>query len=87
MLSRPVPAGALFYGATCRREDVPFDEAIRRLTEETARRLRELIRQGVTPPATYEPKCDSCSLFQYCLPQSAGRGKKVSDYLKRMLVP
>jgi CRISPR-associated exonuclease Cas4 len=85
MLSQPVPEGALFYGTNCRRENVAFDEGIRRTTEQAAVRLHQLIKSGRTPPAVYAPKCDSCSLVQQCLPQSAGRGKDVAVYLKRMI--
>jgi len=39
MLGAKVLDGALFYGKTRRREDVVFDDGLRRLTEETAIRL------------------------------------------------
>lgn len=68
MLATPVPAGALFYGETRRREDVPFDPELRRLTEEAAARLHRLVASGVTPPPVREPKCDRCSLIGICLP-------------------
>src|SRR4051812_29295938 len=49
MLGTPVPAGALFYGQTRRRHDVPFSEALRGETEEAAARLHRLLASGVTP--------------------------------------
>src|SRR5690606_13922741 len=36
MLATDVPAGALFYGETRRRQDVAFDAELRRLTEDAA---------------------------------------------------
>ncbi|HMB52207.1 MAG TPA: CRISPR-associated protein Cas4 [Thermoanaerobaculia bacterium] len=38
MLAVPVPAGALFYGKTRRREEVAFDPALRQRTETAAAR-------------------------------------------------
>jgi CRISPR-associated exonuclease Cas4 len=70
MLGVPVPAGALFYGRTRRREDVVFDVALRELTTQTIARLHELIASGRTPPAIYERrKCERCSLMSQCLPR------------------
>lgn len=74
MTGRAVPEGALFYAQTRRRVAVPFDAALRKLTEETALALRDVIRSGATPIAQYEKrKCDACSLFELCRPKIAGR--------------
>jgi CRISPR-associated exonuclease Cas4 len=70
MLATPVPAGALFYGEPRRRQDVPFDPELRRLTDEAAARLHLLLASGVTPPPVREPKCDRCSLIGVCLPDA-----------------
>jgi CRISPR-associated exonuclease Cas4 len=85
MLGRDVPEGALFYGQNRRRKDVAFDAKLRRETMDTAVRLHTLIRSGMTPPARYEKKCETCSLLELCLPRTAGSGKNVSRYLKRIL--
>ncbi len=68
MLGRPVPLGALFYGEPRRRSEVPFDEALRALTVDTATRLHTLIDSRQTPPAYREKKCDHCSLLPLCMP-------------------
>lgn len=68
MIGCQVPEGAIFYGKTRRREAVVFDEVLRALTEDTARRLHALIAGGVTPKAQREPKCDRCSLLNLCMP-------------------
>jgi len=70
MLGTAVPAGALFYGQTRRRLEVAFDEALRRLTEESAVRLHQLFTSGLTPRPIREPKCDQCSLLGVCLPDA-----------------
>jgi CRISPR-associated exonuclease Cas4 len=85
MLDVAIPRGALFYGQTRRREDVVFDEALRRLTEQTAEKLHLLFDNGITPNAIYEKKCDSCSLVGLCLPKIAGRGKSAKRFLANLI--
>lgn len=81
MLGVPVPAGALFYGRTRRREDVAFDDALRALTARTAGRLHAMVASRQTPPAVYEKrKCERCSLKTLCLPRlPAGRAAAFLD--------
>lgn len=82
MLDVAVPAGALFYGQTRRRQDVDFDAGLRARTTAAARRFHELVDTGRTPPADYAPeKCDGCSLLPLCQPKAAGRGRSVRRYL------
>ena len=76
MLCVSIPAGALFYGVTRRRTDVPFDAALRDLTERAAADLHEMIASGVTPIAVREKKCDRCSLLRLCLPDGPGGGRR-----------
>jgi CRISPR-associated exonuclease Cas4 len=85
MLGVSIPAGALFYGQTRHRLDVAFDEALRCETEETARRVHELIASGRTPPPVYEKRCESCSLMAKCLPKTIQKRCPVEGYLKRVL--
>jgi CRISPR-associated exonuclease Cas4 len=85
MLAVEVPAGALFYGRTRRREDVRFDAELRALTEVTARRLRELIASSQTPRAVRERKCDSCSLLPMCLPDAVGPRRSAEQFVERCL--
>jgi CRISPR-associated exonuclease Cas4 len=71
MMGRPVPEGALFYGGTKRRLVVPFDEELRRLTEETARALGALLAEGRTPPPVWRAsRCRACSLMELCRPKA-----------------
>jgi CRISPR-associated exonuclease Cas4 len=82
MLGVEVAEGALFYGKTRRREGVVFNGGLRRLTEETAARLHELIEAGATPPAEYAKKCKSCSLIELCLPKVSSAKRSVERYLR-----
>lgn len=81
MLNVGIPEGALFYGQTRRRDDVVFDAALRHETEDTAKKVHELIRSGITPKAEYSKKCDNCSLLELCMPKTCGKAKSVSKYL------
>jgi len=85
MLGTAVATGALFYGRTRRRLDVAFDERLRHLTEDTARRLHELVASGRTPTAVREPKCEHCSLLEVCLPGAMGPRHSAARYLSRAL--
>jgi CRISPR-associated exonuclease Cas4 len=86
MLNTQVPAGALFYGKTRRRLDVPFDASLRSLTEQTIQQLHELIASKKTPPAEYDPgKCDRCSLINLCMPRAARRWGASASYLDQSL--
>ncbi len=78
MLNVEIPRGALFYGKTRRREDVVFDKRLRIQTQETARKVHELIESGMTPRAEFSRKCKQCSLYDLCMPRVS---KKVSNYL------
>ncbi|MBI5665806.1 MAG: CRISPR-associated protein Cas4 [Nitrospirae bacterium] len=78
MLNVEISEGALFYGQTRRREDVVFDNALRMETEDTARKVHELIASGITPKAEYSKKCKQCSLLELCMPRI---NRKASKYL------
>lgn len=74
MTGQAVPAGALYYGETKRRVEVPFDSDLRQLTEATATQLRELFATRVTPRAVYKASlCRACSLLDLCRPKVGGR--------------
>ena len=81
MLEVNVPKGALFYGKKRRREEVVFDSKLRRLTEETAVRLHELIESGITPKPVYAKKCERCSLAGMCMPKTLEKKRSVKSYL------
>lgn len=79
MLGIEIGEGAIFYGQPRRRQHVEFTPELRAETEETARKLHELIARGKTPPAEYDKKkCSACSLFETCMPQ---KHKPVFAYL------
>ncbi len=83
MLGVGIPAGALFYGETRRRLDVPFDAALRALTERTVDDVRRLMAAGVVPKGEYGKWCASCSLVDDCRPKE--QGKSARAWLTRQL--
>lgn len=86
MLGVPVPAGALFYGQTRRRQEVAFDAELRALTVTIASELHALLAAGRTPPAVYEPRrCDACSLLELCRPKALERPRRVAAWLDRLI--
>lgn len=79
MMQTEILAGAIFYGQPRRRQPVEFTPELRAETEQTVRKLHELIQSGKTPPPEYdEKKCSACSLFDICMPQTH---RPVSAYL------
>lgn len=85
MTGLSIEKGALFYGRTRRRLDVMFDGELREATEIAAGKLHELISSGETPKEQYSKKCDSCSLFEQCMPKVTGKRKSVKRYLDRIV--
>jgi CRISPR-associated exonuclease Cas4 len=74
MTGASVPAGALFYAETKRRELVAFDAELRHLTEDTIAELRVAFATLVTPPPTpHKARCKSCSLHDICRPEAVVR--------------
>ncbi len=82
MLNVAIKQGALFYGKTRRREDVVFDTQLRLETQDTARKVHELIETGITPKAQYSKRCNQCSLYELCMPEVS---RKIGDYLVKMV--
>jgi len=85
MLETDIPAGALFYGKTRRRQDVVFDHSLRLETENATKRLHTLFESGNTPCPVYSKKCDACSFVNLCLPKVLARKKTVKTYLTEII--
>jgi len=81
MLGVDVPQGAIFYGKTRRRQDVTFDSELRRQTEDTAKRFHSLVESGKTPKPVYTKRCDSCSVYEFCMPKTVEHGRSIKRYI------
>lgn len=86
MTGRSVPAGALFYGKTRRRKNVPIDEKLRAETRALIAEARALRERGETPRADYDPaKCRSCSLLELCMPATGTDAERVERAWRKRL--
>jgi CRISPR-associated exonuclease Cas4 len=81
MLGVDIPRGALFYGKTRRRQDVTFDSELRKQTEETAKKFHALVESGKTPKPVYTKRCDSCSVYEFCMPKTVERHRSIKRYI------
>lgn len=80
MYAAPIARGFLYYGATRRRETVPFDAELRQETETAIAAFRSVLIAGHTPPPEPGKKCRQCSLADACQPRLAEAGS-VATYL------
>lgn len=85
MLGVDVPAGAIYFGKTARRLEVPFDHHLRAETESAAKLLHEILSSAATPKAKYGKKCPQCSLLDVCMPKVTERASRVKSYLSRAM--
>lgn len=81
MLGVSIPAGAIFYGATRRRQDVAFTSDLRAEVEAAVTAIRALLLRGEIPPPIPNDRCRGCSLAAYC----DATPRPVADYLREAL--
>ncbi len=84
MLGIGIERGFLFYDKIKKREEVFFTEELRAETYCLADRFHQLIASKTVPPADYDKRCESCSFIDSCFPDTAGRRKSVSAYVRKM---
>ena len=85
MLCCEIPAGALFYWKTRRRERVEIDAGLREKTERMLREMREYYDRRYTPRVKPGKACESCSLSDVCLSRLLRKGETASgaEYVRR----
>jgi CRISPR-associated exonuclease Cas4 len=80
MLHISIDTGQLYYRREHRRKDVYIDTELRKITVETAAKIRLIRDSGITPKAEYEKrKCDRCSLLDFCMPKNTFMGSESVD--------
>ena len=84
MLCCQVPAGALFYGQTRRREEVCFSAGLRQAVRAMLCEMHQLAARGYTPKCRPARRCGACSLKPLCLPGTL-RGRSAQSYLDMQL--
>jgi CRISPR-associated exonuclease Cas4 len=83
MLGASVTSGALYYGRSRRRREVPFDQALRERTIRLAEELHEMVREARTPEPRYGAHCNECSLNEACMPEI--HRQRARDYVRSLL--
>lgn len=84
MFGVTVPRGAIFHADSKRRREVGFSPELRTTTEETVRKLHELLQEERIPPAVYKGACEECSLYPTCLPKATGDSSRAVRLAKQM---
>lgn len=84
MFNIPVIKGQFYYLGEHRRTTLEIDSVLRERTINLIERIRKILEEGETPAAEYnKKKCDRCSLFDMCMPKSAGSGgKRVERFIR-----
>ena len=75
-----VPEAAMYYGKTRHRLKVTIDEKLRSLTRTIIEAVHDMVEQRKVPDAAYMKKCRSCSLHDYCMPETGER--KIQNYIR-----
>lgn len=84
MLCCEIPAGALFYGETRRREEVSFTPELRQTVRSMLEEMHSYAKRGYTPKVKPGKFCNACSLKELCLP-ALMRKTSVRSYLDSRL--
>jgi len=80
MLGVKIREAALFYGKTRHRIKVDLNDALKGMTISAIRDVHDMMRQRRVPTGSYMKKCDTCSLYDECMPKLANR--KVKKYIE-----
>ena len=73
MFNTSITEGDMFYGRIRRRQQVAFDEDLRKRVMELALEMHQFFDEGVTPLPEQTKACKSCSLVEICLPHISKR--------------
>ncbi len=84
MLQTSIPKGDMFYGRIRRRQQVDFDEALRKRVKELVLEMHRLFEEGITPLPEQTAACKSCSLVEICMPHTSKK-RSVRRYLEDAL--
>jgi CRISPR-associated exonuclease Cas4 len=76
MFGVAVPAGAIYHHSTRRRREVLFDDQLRAGVVEIVEAVRQVVREGRTPPARYDARCKNCSLLEVCAPAALSAARQ-----------
>ncbi len=84
MLNINIERGAIFHKGSMHRREVVFTQELRKLVEETADAIHELLASSHLPSPINNHRCPECSLKNICMPSiviEKGRGRKATREL------
>lgn len=85
MLSCHIESGSIYYAETRHREEVLFDDELRKKLNTVVAEMRSYYERHYTPKVKVSKLCKSCSLANNCLPEllKDNRGhKSVKEYVE-----
>ena len=87
MFGITIESGQFYYLQEHRRTNEAIDAVLRDKTASLIERIMKIRETGETVAAKYEKrKCDNCSMIDWCMPKSAGAGRKpVEQFIKMQL--
>lgn len=85
MLNCKITEAALYYFKIRKRIKIQITDELRHETISLSEQFHDFFDAGITPSAIYTHKCESCSFIDSCFPDTAGRNKSVSNYIKRRM--
>lgn len=84
MLSCEIPAGAIFYGKTKRRQKVELTAELKEQVRCQFAEMHGYFQRGYVPKVRMTKACNACSLKNLCLPKLC-KVKSVRGYLEQNL--
>lgn len=87
MLGAAVPAGAIYFHGSRKRETVVFDDALRARVPASAEAVRRMLAGTTLPPAANDARCPNCSLFDACLPGVVGERARMRGFIGELFHP
>ena len=84
MLCCTISEGALYYGATKRRQSVAFSKELREMVRQFAAEMHQLYEKEYTPKVKPGKFCNACSLKELCLPK-LWKKRSVQSYLRNTM--
>jgi len=82
MTLTPVREAAIYYGKPRRRLLVELDDDLRKRTEKIIADVHAMIKARTVPPGHREKKCETCSIYGYCMPGAGNR--KLAHYIEEL---
>jgi len=81
MFCIPINYGEIFYHETRRRERIEITDELKNKVVSVFGEMHRYMKDGHTPRHKFFKGCNSCSLFDYCMPKTTGSTKSVDSYI------